>query len=125
MDDHELQRQTVNTRLARAGHSAISDDELKLFTSLLKDSLLSELDSLKGEDLSFESKTEASNLGEHTVTGAESRECVICGAAIRDFGHYSIEFGSQIRKRANLCGLDCTSEFVDALRDTKGLERPS
>ena len=121
MDDHEFQRNTINERLARKGHEALSEDELKLFTSLIKDSLLSELDNLKGEDLSFESKTEAPNLGERTITNNESRECVICGSMIRDFGHYSIEFGSQIRKRANLCGLDCTSEFIEALRETKGL----
>jgi hypothetical protein len=121
MDDHALQRDTINERLTREGHSQISDDELKLFTSLLKDSLLSELDNLKGEDLSYESKAEQRTVGERTLSGAETRECVICGSKIKDFGHYSIEFGSQIRKRANLCGLDCMSEFIDALRDTKGL----
>ena len=121
MDDHEYQRHAINERLEREGHSAISDDELKLFTSLIKDSLLSELENLKGEDLSFESKAVETSLGEETLMGSESRECVICGSTIRDFGHYSIEFGAQIRKRANLCGLDCTSEFIDALRETKGL----
>lgn len=120
-DNHDLQRDAVNERLARESRSPISDDELKLISGLLKDSLLSELEKLKGEDLSFESKTESTSLGENTVSGSETSECVICGSTIKDFGHYSIEFGSQIRKRANLCGLDCTSEFIGALRETKGL----
>ena len=118
MDD--LQKRAINDRLAKSGHDTLSDDEVRLFTSLIKESLLSELEGLKGEDLSYESKTEP-NLGAETLTGSEVRECVICGSKIKDFGHYSIEFGSQIRKRANLCGLDCTSEFIDALRETKGL----
>ena len=115
-----MQRDTVNERLAQENHAPISDDELKLISGILKDSLLSELEKLKGEDLSYESKTETPIAGDVSLSG-ESRECVICGSKIRDFGHYSIEFGGQIRKRANLCGLDCTSEFIGALRDSKGL----
>jgi hypothetical protein len=120
MDDRELQRSIVNDRLARSGHTTLSDDELTLISALLKDSLLSELENLKSEDFSS-TKTERANPGEETLTGHESRECVICGSRIKDFGHYAIEFGSQIRKRANLCGLDCMNEFMGALRESKGL----
>lgn len=122
MDDHELQRSEVNKRLENSGLDPVSEDELKLISALLKDSLLSELEGLKGKDLTFESKTETpSRLGESSIANVESKDCVICGATVKDFGHYSIEFGSQIRKRANLCGLDCATEFIDALRETKGL----
>lgn len=122
MDERDLQKDEVNRRLEEAGSEPISDDELKLISALLKDSLISELEGLKGKDLSFRSKAEPdARLGAPSVSGTESRECVICGSPIKDFGHYSLEFGSQIRKRANLCGLDCATQFIEALKESKGL----
>ena len=122
MDDHELQQHEVNKRLGQQGHPAVTEDELKLITGLLKDSLLAELENLKDEDLTFSTKTQTPPPGERTILENEPSECVICGSTIKEFGHYSMEFGTQIRKRANMCGLDCTSEFIDALRESKGLE---
>lgn len=121
MDERDLQKDEVNRRLEKAGRDPVSDDELRLISELIKDSLISELEGLKGKDLSFQSKAEDPRLGQSRVSDTESKECVICGSPIKPFGHYAIEFGSQIRKRANLCGLDCATQFIEALKETKGL----
>ena len=120
MDANDLQRDAVNDRLAQHGKDPVSSDELKLISALLKDSLLSELENLKGRDLTFDSQAESMPVGEDSISG-DQRECVICGSSVGDFGHYTVEFGAQIRKRAHTCGLDCMTQFVDALRETKGL----
>ena len=48
------------------------------------------------------------------------KECPMCGSKVNNFGHYSLEFGSNIRKRANFCGLDCLKQFIDELSFSKG-----
>lgn len=116
-DAENMQDDAWNERLAHAGHEAVSSDEMKLISAMLKESLLSELEALKGRDLTFEPDAHEAP----GMSGDEHGECVICGSTVKEFGHYTMEFGSHIRKKANLCGLDCVSEFVGSLREAKGL----
>ena len=47
-------------------------------------------------------------------------ECPMCGSKIQKFGHYNLEFGSNIRKKAAFCGIDCLQQFINELSYSKG-----
>ncbi len=111
----------------------LSNEEIKKLSELVKSSLLDELLEISNEELEeyesgFEEKKESTfkkhyfdvekNFYEHNSL----KECAVCGSKIKDFGHYSVEFGENIRKKANFCGLDCLSEFIEELKYTKGLK---
>ncbi len=109
----------------------LNEEELKKLSELVKTSILDELLKLSDDELNEinnfefqeENKNKNKNVEEEFYKHNSLKECAVCGSEIKDFGHYSIEFGENIRKKANFCGLDCLSEFIEELKYAKGLKQ--
>ncbi len=123
----------------------LTEEDLKKLSELVKSSLLDEMLNITSEELEeFENNNDNNNfendvlkendfeksfnknkklIEENFYKHNSLKECIICGSKIKDFGHYTIEFGDNIRKKANFCGLDCLSEFIEELKYTKGLKQ--
>ncbi len=116
----------------------LTEEEIKKLSELVKSSLLDEMLNITNEELEeyentnfninntndFNSKVTRKEEAEKNFYQHNSlKECVVCGSKIKEFGHYTIEFGENIRKKANFCGLDCLSEFIEELKYTKGLKQ--
>ncbi len=131
-DGFEKEKKENNTFEKEDFSMNLNEEELKKLSELVKTSILDELLKLSDDELDeinnfefkkTENKNKSKNVEEEFYKHNSLKECAVCGSEIKDFGHYSIEFGENIRKKANFCGLDCLSEFIEELKYAKGLKQ--
>lgn len=113
----------------------LSMEELRIISDMVMNSLREDLnkiglntkeDSYDDEAL-YEDASDDDNMSfpahkvqERFYAVNDPTECPICGSKILNFGHYHLEFGSNIRKKASFCGIDCLQQFITELSYSKG-----
>ena len=114
----------------------LSMEELKIISDMVMSSLKEDLskimtanDSFSSDESLYEETTDepsemfsfpAHKVQERFYAVNNPSECPMCGSKINKFGHYNLEFGSNIRKQAAFCGIDCLQQFINELSYSKG-----
>jgi hypothetical protein len=114
----------------------LSMEELKIISDMVMTSLKEDLSKIMNandpftsdEALYEETSDEPSEIFSFPAHKVQDRfyavnnpsECPMCGSKINKFGHYNLEFGSNIRKKASFCGIDCLQQFINELSYSKG-----
>ena len=129
-----------NTQLKDDSPKMLSMEELKIISDMVMNSLREDLSKMTlnnnigdnpfaSDDSFYEDTSDdmpdmigfpAHKAQERFYAVNNPTECPMCGSKIQKFGHYHLEFGTNIRKRAAFCGIDCLQQFINELSYSKG-----
>jgi hypothetical protein len=137
----ERKKQDSSPKDANSNNSPkmLSMEELKIISDMVMKSLREDLAKMtlgsadtnpfaSDESYYADSNEDPSDITEYTAHKAQEQfysvnspsECPMCGSKIQRFGHYNLEFGTNIRKKASFCGIDCLQQFINELSYSKG-----